>query len=49
MKVQLTELSFQLWLVLVIILFNSFKYFTLSTVLTLYATNEYGMSDVEAG
>lgn len=49
MAVILRELSPQLWLVLVIVLFNSFKYFALSTVLTLFVTIEYGMSDIQAG
>lgn len=49
MAIQLSELSGQLWLVLVVILFNSFKYFTLATVLTSFATNEYGISDIQAG
>eukprot|EP00419_Tripos_fusus_P006160 CAMPEP_0172673448 /NCGR_PEP_ID=MMETSP1074-20121228/12151_1 /TAXON_ID=2916 /ORGANISM="Ceratium fusus, Strain PA161109" /LENGTH=530 /DNA_ID=CAMNT_0013490749 /DNA_START=50 /DNA_END=1642 /DNA_ORIENTATION=+ len=49
MALPFSELSGQLWLVLVVILFNSFKYFTLATVLTSFATNEYGVSDVQAG
>lgn len=49
MSTHLSELSGQLWLVLVVILFNSFKYFTLATVLTSFATNEYGITDIQAG
>jgi len=41
------EISPELRLVLVIIFFN--KYFTLASALTLFATDEYGLSDVKAG
>lgn len=38
-----------LWLVFVLKVLDSFNYFSLSRVLTLYLTEEFGIGDVQAG